>query len=61
MMCILEKYDIQVTISVKEKQNKVDLGVDLVEFLNTNKYAKHLLHNIIKNMPFIFAPSEVAQ
>lgn len=27
MMCILEKDNVQVTISVKEKQNKVDLGL----------------------------------
>ena len=26
MMCILEKENVQVTISVKEKKNKVDLG-----------------------------------
>ena len=35
-----------------------ELGIDLITLLNEHPYAKHLLYNLIRNIPFVFAPKQ---
>ena len=38
-----------------------ELGIDLITFLGQHPYAKHLLYNLIHNIPFVFAPTKEEQ
>lgn len=38
-----------------------ELGIDLITLLYKHPYAKHLLYNLIHNIPFVFAPKKEEQ